>query len=192
MRRDLLASGLILSFVGLAFMGISQMSIKHEPLQNWVTVAEAGPLQQPSYNMSVQGTLSSSDRFKVYFQLGPYSGGPIVEGAGVLVNLTDPSGYTESYDISVGLSSGGTLGIMEPFPEYIANSTGTYRANAEAFFVSIVYLAFQKMELTEIEPQYPNRGFFPVGVAIFAGGVGVVLLGAKISKRRRRFHKHKS
>jgi len=140
--------------------------------------------------MSVQGNLTITDKFRIYFQLGPYEG-PIPEGAGVLINLTDPTGANKLFDIPAERSQGGTIGIKAPFPEDTANSTGTYRVKAQALFVSIVYLAFQKMKIEELGPQYPYGIFSPVGGAVIAGGSGIILLGAKFSKRRRRILKPK-
>ena len=185
MRKDLLALGLILLFVGMASMSISQVTVTPEPIQSWVTVAESTS-QEPSNNMTVQGTLTQGDRFRVYFLYGPYSGAINID-AGVLINLTDPTGYTKSFYSLV--ESGPS------YPEYTANSTGTYRANALAILISITSLTFEKMEIEEKGSQHPYSIYLPVGGVIFAGGSGILLLGRKISKRRRRvgarFRKYK-
>lgn len=188
MRKDLLALGLIVSFVGLVSIAVSQVPVVPNPSQNWVTVPGA-EVQAPesSYNMSVQGILTQGDRFRVYFQLG-LPPAIFSMDATVLVNLTYPNGSTKLYDIPIG-SSGGTVGIMAPFPEGTVNETGTYKANAEAYFITIIYLAFQKVEVGETEPQYPYSTFLLVGGGAFAGGIGIIVLGAKIPKRKKRFRR---
>jgi len=190
MRKDVIALGLVISLTGLSLIGFSQVTVRSEPVRNWITVAESKS-QQPIYNMSVQSTFISGDRLKVYFELGPYSGGPVPEGAGVLVNLTDPSGYTNTFDIPVR-PVGGTFAIAKSFPETVVNQTGIYRANADALFVSIIYLAFQKLELRQVEPKYPYATISLPGYVAFAGGLAVMLLGVKISKKPRHFRKQKS
>ncbi len=194
MRKDLIALGLVITFAGLIFMAFSRVTVRPEPIRKWVSLAKYQS-PQPVYNMSVQAPLTSSERFKVYFQFGPYSGGSIVEGAGVVVNVTglDVTGqsiYAKSFDIPVKLA-GGLPRITVPFPEDTVNQTGTYRANAEAFFVSIIYLDFQKLELKEAQPQYPYATLSPYGYATSAVGVAVLLIGTKVSKHRRHNRKQK-
>jgi len=188
MRKDLLALGLIFCFVGLVFLSFSQMVVMPAPIKSWVTVAESN--SEPTYNMSVQGSFINGSIFRVRFGLGPYSG-PVPTDVFVQVNVTDPVGYTESVDVRVGRTSGGAVGIMDPFPVGTAFYTGIYRADAQAFFVSIIYLALEKEEITAVPPEYPYSGFLPVGGAVFAGGSGTLLLGARVSKPRKRLRKHK-
>lgn len=190
MRKDLLALGIFLSFLGLGFMAASQMVVKPEPVEKgWMLLKEV-TLEQPSRLLSVQGPLNSGDRYRAYFTLAPVSG-PISMDASVIVNITDPSGYTNSHDIPIG-RQGGVLAIERPFPEGVANSSGTYKVDAEAIWgMSLTYLALQKMEIEEREPYYPYGAFLPVGGVIFLGGVGISFLGAKISKHKRRLHKRK-
>jgi len=188
MRKDLLALGLIVTFAGLIFLAFSQVAIVPEPIRNWIDVTRSVP-EQPSYNMSVQGNFTIGDRLRVYFQF-PFSGGLIREGAAVLANLTDPSGHIKASEVPVG-STDGQIGIMAAFPEYLANFTGTYRVKAEGLGVSLASLALQRLEIEQAEPYYPNGVFLPAGGAVFAGGLGTSILGAKISKRRRRSSKYK-
>jgi hypothetical protein len=192
MRKDLLALGIFLCFVGLGFMAASQIVIKPEPREaGWIPVKEITS-EQPSYLLSVQGPLNQRDKFRVYFGLGP-APGLISMDASVEVNFTDPNGYTALYDIPVGRGSqGGPLAVKSAFPEGVVNYTGTYKVDAEAIWgISLTYLALQKMKLEEKEPQYPYSTFFPVGIATFLAGGGISFLGVKISKQKRRFHKHK-
>lgn len=191
MRKGLLALGIFLCFVGLIFMAASQIIVKPEPLQNWTDV-DTVSVEQPSMLLSVQGPLKQGDKFKVFFRLAPFSGQMISVDASVIINFTDPSGYTTVYDIPIGLVRG-MLVLKAPPPEDVANYTGTYKADAEGIWgMSLVYLALQKMTLEEREPQYPYGTFLPIGGAIFLAGGGIFLLGAKISKRKKRLHKHKS
>jgi len=189
MRKDILALGLILFFAGLVLVATSQIAVKQEPTKSWLTVAKVEP-QQPSYNMSVEGTLAQGDKFRVYFKLGRVSG-PFIEGAAVLINLTDPNEYSNLYDVSIG-SVEGILGILEPFPEGVANHTGTYKANAQGLAVSLSYLSLQKMKLEEKEPLYPYSTFFPAGSVICLGGVGILILSNRMSRHKRRLSKTKA
>ena len=195
MRRDLLALGMFLLLLGVVFMSGSRVVVKPEPLERWVVVEDA-TAEQPTPSLFVQGRLTYGDRFRVYFELAPPSPGPFSSDATVLVNLTDPNGYMEPYSIPIDRDEAG-LRPMAPFPRGVANYTGTYKASAEAIWgISLNYLGLQKIELEEKELQYPYGILLPVGIAILLGGVGILLLGAKISRRKRiRYkrlsHKHK-
>lgn len=180
MRKDIVAVGIILCFVGLIFVSSSQVVVRSPRQEGWVNVAGSGR-QKPTNEMSLQGNLTQGDTFRVYFTKWQ-DPGPIREEAGVMINLTDKNGYLiySFYNL-----------ITEPFPRLTANYTGVYKVNAQSFFVGMTSLALQKREITEPESQYPYRSFLPVGAVILAGGSGSLLLGAKLSKRRRRIHKRK-
>lgn len=196
MRRDLLALGILLLFLGVVFISGSRVVVKPEPLEKWVVVEDTSA-EQPTSSLFVQGRLTRGDRFRVYFELAPPSPGPFSMDATVLVNLTDPNGYVEPYYIPIERDEGGTLRLMAPFPGGVANYTGTYKVSAEAILgVFFNYLDLQKIEIEEKEPQYPYGVLFPVGIAVLLGGVGISLLGTKISRRKRirykrPLHKHK-
>jgi len=192
MRKGLLALGIFLSFVGLGFIAASKLVVKPEPVEtDWIDIDKVSS-QEPRYVLSVNGSLNQGDKFRVYFQLYPVYGTLSVD-ASVEVNLTDPNGNSTLYDVPIGRSQGGVLGLLGPFPEGVANYTGTHRVDAEGIWgVSLIYLALQKMPIEEREPQYPYSTFFPVGIGIFLAGGGISLLGAKTSKHKRRLHKHKT
>jgi len=184
MRRDLLALGLFLLFLGVVFISASRVTVKLEPLEKWVVVEDVR-VEEPASSLVVEGHLAREDRYRVYFVLAPPSPGPFSLDTTVLVNLTDPNGYMESYYIPIEREDL-MLFLKAPFPEGVANYTGTYKVRAEAILgVFFNYLSLQKIELVEREPQYPYGTLLPVGIAILLGGVGISILGAKISKRRR-------
>jgi hypothetical protein len=190
MKKSLLALGILLSFVGLSFMAASQIVVKPEPQTQWETVQEVS-VEKPTMLLSVQGQLKEADEFKVYFQLAPLSGQVISWDASVEINFTDPGGNMTLYDIPIGLVSG-NLVLKAPFPQGVANYTGTYKVDAEGIWgMYLIYLALQKMKIEETEPQHPYGIFIPVGVVVFLAGGGIFLLGAKASKHKRRLHKHK-
>lgn len=182
MRKFLLALGLILLFLGLISMSISQVTVKQEPRKEWVPIAESkSESEEPTYNMTVQGTLTKGDRYRVYFVWAPISGSFSIDRA-VVINVTDlTTGSTKSFPIPLG-----SLESTPSYPEIIANSSGPYKANALAIFASLKSLALEKQEIQKRDPQYPYSAFLPIGGVIFACGSGILLLGRKTSKRRRR------
>lgn len=187
-RKNLLALGLVLIFMGLVFIAVSRIVVKPEPLQKWVVVeeVEAG---QSADNLFLNGHLTQGDRFRVYFSLGPVSGGRLSVDATVLINLTDPIGHVKLYEIPI-MYAQGKLTTRDRFPEVVANYTGAHKVNARGIWgVSLTYLALQKMEIEEKEPQYPYIIFLPVGFAVLLGGVGTSILGVKTSKRKRTRYK---
>lgn len=186
MRRDLLALGIFFLFLGVVFISGSRVAIKQKPLETWIDVDKATATDEQTTRLSVQGNLTSEDEFRVYFELTPPpSSGFFSMDTTVLVNLTDPNGYMEPYYIPVEHDESGMLQLMASFPEGVANYNGTYKASAEAilgiFFRS---LSLQRIELEEREGQYPYGILLPVGTVILFGGVGISILGAKISKRK--------
>lgn len=190
MRKSLLAFGILLSFVGLSFMAISQIVVKPEPQTEWEIVKEVS-VEQSTMLLSVQGQLEEADEFKVNFQLAPFSGQVISIDASVIINVTDPTGYSTSYDIPIGLVRE-QLVRKASLPQDVANYTGTYKVDAEGIWgMRLIYLALQKMKIEETEPQHLYSIFLPAGVVVFLAGGGIFLLGAKASKHKRRLHKHK-
>lgn len=190
MRRDLLALSIFLLFLGVVFISGSRVVVKPEPLEKWVVVEEARATAEQTSSLFVQGSLDPGDRFRVIFELAPPSPGFLSLDTTVLVNLTHPNGYTEPYYIPIERDESGMPQLMASFPEGVANYTGTYKASAEAilgiFFNS---LSLQKMELEEREVQLPYGILLPVGIVILFGGVGISILGAKISMRKRTRYK---
>ncbi|MFQ5999577.1 MAG: hypothetical protein ACE5J6_02240 [Candidatus Bathyarchaeia archaeon] len=141
--------------------------------------------------LSVQGDLEEGDGFRVYFTLEPLPQPRISKDASVLINVTDPEGSVfgyatqEKYDIPLELQ-GVKVVTMKPFPKDVANHTGTYKIDAWAIWgVRLLYLALEKMELQEREPQYPYSNLFPIGVTVALGGIGISVFGVKSSKRKK-------
>jgi len=189
-RKDLLALGIILLFLGLIFTSISREAVKPEPEGSWVPLAEAKESKAPFWNLFVEGDLKQGDKFRIVYREGMWRSELIVEGGTVYINLTDPWGHIENYEILYELSADEQLVPVEGgrrLPsEFLANDTGSYKVSAEAIWgVSLTYLALVKFELKEKEPYYPNSNLFPIGVVTIFGGVGVSLLGAKISKSKK-------
>ena len=168
----------------MIFIAVSRVSVKPEPSKRW-TVVNSSRAETTNMKLFVQGNLTQGDRFKVDFRLAPLSSSVLSEAATVVINLTDPNGHLKTYGIPVVLSQEGQLGLMEPFPEGVANYTGTYRIDAWGIFVSVRYLALRRMVLEERELQYPYGNLFFVGCAIFLGGIGASYLGGKASRHRR-------
>lgn len=198
MRRDLLALGIFLLFLGLVFISGSRVVVKPEPFEKWVAVEDT-TVEEPASILFVQGSLTHGDKYRVYFELAPPPPGPFSADTIAQVNLTDPNGYMESYLIPIERDEMGLLRVTESFPGGVANYNGTYKVSAEVpkiFGVTFKSLSIQKIELVEKEPQYPYGFLLPVGIAILLGGVAISLLGAKISRRKRirykrLLHKHK-
>lgn len=184
MRKNLFVLGVSFLFLGMIFIAVSRVAVKPEPLKKWAKVGEAHGEETPTLNLFAQGDLTRGDRFRVYFNIALLSSSVISVDASVVINLTDPNGHTETYDIPV-TSQGGKAALMEPLPEDVANYTGTYKVDAWGLFVSLRYVALQRMELKEREPQYPYGNLFFVGCAVFLGGIGASYLGVKASRHKR-------
>lgn len=184
MKKNLFALGVSLLFLGVIFIAFSNVVVQLEPLKKWTAIDEVDGEQETLVKLSAQGDLTEGDRFRVYFSLYPPTGSWYSVDQGVYINFTDPNGHTETYDVAV-TSEGGYHALMTPFPEGVANYTGTYRADALGLFVSLRYLALQRMDITEREPQYPHSNFFFVGCAVFSGGIGTLYLGSKALRHRR-------
>jgi len=165
-------------------MSGSRVVVKPEPFERWVVVEDV-TVEEPASSLFLQGSLTHGDKYRVYFELAPPSTGPFSMDTTVAVNLTDPNGYMEPYYIPIEREDL-TLQLAAPFPEGVANYTGSYNVSAKAMLeIFLNYLSLQKIELVEREPQYPYSILLPVGIAILVGGVAISLLGAKISRRKR-------
>jgi len=186
MRKNLLAFGILLLFLGLIFMSYSSMPVKPEPQKKWDTVNK-NEIQEPTIDMFVEGNLTAGDTFKVTFSLGPsYSSSYMMEGASVLINITEPNGYPKQIaDVAIELVNGRPA-IAAPFPVSLANVTGTYNATARAIWgVTLIRIAIEKMKIEERDLEYPNGAFLPVGSATLLVGAGASFFGAKVSKRKK-------
>jgi len=174
MRKDILALGMFVMFLGLVFLCVSRIAIE----QQWMMIpgARAEPTD-PVERLSIQGDLKEGERFKVTFTLRNFT--PYSLELGVVVNVTDPNGYSKLYEIPLSSSGTGTPLLVEPFPEDIANYTGTYKVSAEGYDVTLRSLVLQRKG----EPLYPYSFIFPVGIAIFLGGGGISLLAVKMRAR---------
>ena len=188
MRKDLLALGISILFLGLVSVVYSRVVIKPQPKQNWVLVEEtwAQPLNM---SLFVQGDLEEEDRFRVYFRITP-AGVFKIPDVVIRVNITDPNENTKSYYVNVPFQQGAP---NPEFSEYAANFTGTYRVTTQTILptVQFSYLALQKLEIEEGDPQYPNSDFLPVGVVVLLGGFGILLLGVRLAKPKRTLYKRR-
>lgn len=188
MKKNILALGIFLLFLGIVLIGVSGMDVS-KPEKKWTVVSEVKEEEAtPLTKLAVQGNLEQGDTFRAYFELSPrpQTGAYSIDVA-VVVNLTDPNGNTRTYDIPITY-----VGIMpanlEPFPEGVANYTGTYKLDAWGIWgAALNYLALKKMEFEEVEPQYPYSNLSFVGGATFLGGIGTLFLGIKAPRRKRRF-----
>lgn len=188
MRKNVVALGISLLFLGAVFIAVSRVTVKPEPLKTWTVVSDFRA-ETPTTSLVVQGNLVQRDRFRVYFGVAPVSGPGIPWDAAVLINFTDPNGNTRTYEIEVRLIDDKPASA-DPPPEGVVNHTGTYKVDAWAIWgISLDYLALQKIEIKEMEPQHPYGNLFFVGGAIFLGGIGAVYLGVKAPRRKRRFIK---
>ena len=188
-RRNVLVSGIFLTFLGLVFIVASNIAVQPKPLWETEVLDETRP-DQPADSLSVQGDLSNGDMFAVGFTITTPPG--IVHAdAAVLVDITDPDGHNSTYEIPIGLSPEGKPRSMSPFPEGTANKTGLHKVYARGiWFVRLDSLVFEKK--IPKEPEYPYRMLLPVGIAAITGGVGTSLLGAKSSRPRKMRSKRRS
>lgn len=187
MRKDLLALGILLLFLGVVFISGSRGVVKPDPLEKWVVVEDVTP-EEPASSLFVQGILTMNDTYRVYFELAPFPSGPFSIDTFAQVNVTDPNGYMESYSIPIERDEMGLLQATESLPGGVANYTGTYEVSAEVpeiFGVNFRSLGIQKIELEERELEYPYGILLPVGSVILLGGVAISILGAKVSRRKR-------
>ena len=191
MRKSVLVSGLFLVLFGLVFMVASTIAVQPEPFIE-TQVLDKTTANPPADSLSVQGNLSNGDRFRIGFTIDT-SPGQIHVDAAVILTVTNPEGYNLTDEIPIGFSPGGKPISMAPFPEGIANKTGTYKVSAQGiWFVYLRSLVLEKAILKEGEAEYPYRILFPIGIATITGGVGTSLLGAKSSKPRKIRSKRRS
>lgn len=190
MRRNLLALGVLLVFLGLFFLSVSRTVMK--PELSWAIV-ENTRANKSTEKLSLQGYLTKGDRFQVTFGIDQNSSSPFFLEPGVYVNVTDPNGYSSFYNIDLTTDEYGYVLRLDPWPEDVANYTGSYTVAAEAFDILLKSLVLHRQVKTE--PGYPYSFLFPVGIGILLGGGGISLFGVKISKPKRirykrRLHEH--
>lgn len=191
MRRDILVLGIFLLFLGLILISSSHEVVKPEPIESWVVVREV-MVDQPSLNLFVEGTLIRGDRFRAYFEPTPPSS-PISTGdETVALNLTDSNGNTKSYSILMERADSSFL-PEEPFPEDVANNTGTYQVSAEALYGAYLdYLSLQKIEIEETASYDVYSILLPIGFAILLLGVGISALSTRLSRHKKTRYKRPS
>jgi len=193
MRKKVFALGVCVLFLGVVLTSSSGMLIKPEPQGVWALVKDVtAPAAERVEHLFVEGNLTTGDKFRVIFSLAPPPSGRISLDTEVLINLTDPIGHTDYYEIPIERADG-SLGTEAPLPEGVANYTGTYKVNAETIWgIYLIRLALRKWELQESESYYPYRNFFLPGLIVLLGGVSTSLLGVKTSGKRKRFRVPKS
>jgi len=191
MRRDLLAYGIIVLFLGLVFLACSRVTVQPEPIGSWSVVDdfEANP---PDDHLQVEGFLGGGETFKVYFSLMPPPVQLLPEDIGLYVNVTDPQNDTTTYPIRVRFLQG-KLVTMDLPPTGTASYTGIHKVRAWSLWgINMAYLSLERSEFIEQEPQYPYEILFSVSIPVFFGGVVVCLLGLKSSRKRRTRYKRLS
>ena len=190
MRKVLLALGVFAMLFGLVLHAVSQMSVQEQlPYETWLNVndTEANP---PVGNLSVEGNLTSGDKFRLWFSLQPSQSQVFPNSLGIKMNLTNPNGNTASYIVHVDIDEEGKIRTLDPYPEDIANYTGTYRVDGQSLGVVLIrLLVIQKSLFVEPELKYPYEALLPVGIVVFLVGVGLILWGAMSSKRKRPLRK---
>jgi hypothetical protein len=191
MRKDILALGMFAMLLGLVFLSASRTAI--EPGLKWDVVVNTRA-NVSTEKLSLEGNLTEGDRFQVNFALDQSSAQPFLMEPEVQVNVTDPNGDSKLYSIRL-TSVDSTFARLDPFPEDVANYTGTYNVTAEAFEILLKNLILTKLGFVKTDPDYPYSFLFPVGIAILLGGSGISLLAVKISKRKKvryklRFEQH--
>jgi hypothetical protein len=181
MRKDILALGMSVMFLGLVFLSASRTAIKPEPKWDVVVNTRAN---ESTERLFLQGNLTEGDKFQVNFALDQNSAQQFLLEPEVQVNVTDPNGHSKLYSIRLrGMD--GYIARLDPFPQDVANYTGTYNVTAEAFEILLRNLVLSKLGFVKTDPDYPYSFLFPVGIAILLGGSGISLLALKISKRKR-------
>lgn len=191
MRRAVLACGILVLFLGLVFQAFSRVVVQPEPIGSW-SIVDDYESDPPVDRLQVEGFLESGETFKVYFSLMPPPVQLLPEDLGLYVNVTDPQNDATVYPIRVKFLQG-KLVTMDPAPVATANYTGIHKIGAWSLWgIRIAYLSLERHELHEQEPQYPYEVFYPVGIAVFFGGVVVSLLGVKSSAQKRTRYKRLS
>jgi len=182
MRKGIMALGVSILFLGVVLLGFSRMAIQLVP--EFPIVAEVRAPDQTTTSLSLQGNLTSGDKFLIRFDPVPApSHGQISWDTEVLINLTDPSGNTISYNIPLEILQG-AWNPVERLPEGVANETGTYTVKAQSiFWVYLRSLTLKKV--VERPPEYPYSNWFPAGIAIVVGGTGASIWGTKSSKPKK-------
>jgi len=181
MRKDILALGMFAMLLGVVFLSASRTAVMPGP--KWDVVVNTRP-NESTEKLFLQGNLTEGDRFQVNFALDQNSAQPYLLEPEVQINVTDPNGHSEFYRIRL-TDMDGRFARLDPFPESIANYTGTYNVTAEAFEILLKNLVLTKLGFVKTDPDYPYSFLFPVGIAILLGGSGISLLAVKISKRKR-------
>ncbi len=191
MRRDLLACGIFVLFLGLVFQACSRVVVQPEPIGSW-SVVDDYDADPPDYRLHVEGFLRSGETFKVYFSLMPPPVQLLPEDIGLHINVTDPQNDVTMYPIRVKFLQGKMV-TMDPAPVATANYTGIHKIDAFSLWgINMAYLSLERRELLEQEPQYPYEVLYPASIAVLFGGVVVSLLGFKSSGKKRSRYKRRS
>jgi len=181
MRKDILALGMFAMVLGVVFLSASRTAVK--PGLKWDVVVNTRP-PESTVRLFLQGNLTEGDRFQVNFAIDQNSSSPFFMEPEVEVNVTDPNGGSKLYSIRL-TSVDSRVARLDPFPEDVANYTGTYEVTAEAYEILLKNLVLTKLGFVKTDPDYPYSFLFPVGIAILLGWSGISLLAVKISKSKR-------
>jgi hypothetical protein len=189
MRRNIVVLGILMMFSALIFLAASQLTTELEPSHDtWVNVndKEANP---PLPTLSMEANLTAGDKFRVFFAL-QQSNNYLPDGVGIALNVSEPySEHVISYGLHADIDEYGKIVIAEPnpYPPIMANYTGTYRVGARSFAVFLIrLLIIQKLKHIDARLDYPYWYFSPMSIAVFLGGVVVLLWGTRGKSKRSR------
>jgi len=172
LRLKFVAIGMILIFVGLLFVSVSQTSVT-TPKDNVERIAYGD-----ANSTKINATLNAGDEFSM-----SYSGGsPLSSPEEIDVNITDPRNESRIVPYTTAHSEGSAdRGI-------VANYSGLYKMELLGVFIDYtkppIILTVMKIQRWK-ETTYPNSDMLPVGISIIVVGTGLFIWGATSSKGRR-------
>jgi len=173
MRKKFLAFGLVLMFLGLLFISISQTPVT-ETKENNEPVASG-----EKNSTEINATLNVQDEFSL-----SYSGGSTyVNPKDMDVIIYDP------------LNKSTTVPYLTAKNGIVANVTGLYRMQLLGLFIDPerpLVLTVMRIH-RETVTRYPNSNLLPVGMSISVIGAGISIWGALSARGRRtrgRIRKH--
>jgi len=175
MRLKFLGLGIVLIFIGLLFISISQIPVTTtEKNTERVAVGEQNSTE-------INATLNTGDEFSM-----SYSGGSrYVSQEDVDVNVTV---YYDSRNESK------IVPYITAKTGIVANHTGLYKMQLLGLPIDPSYpLILTVMKIHQkIETLYPNSYMLPIGLSTIVGGLGVSVWGTTSSKRKvKRNRKHR-
>lgn len=175
MRLKFLGLGIVLIFIGLLFISISQIPVT-TTTKNTERIAVG-----EKDSTEINATLNAGDEFSVSYSGGSHFTNP----EDVDVNVTV---YYDSRNEST------IVPYITAKTGIVANHTGLYKMQLFGLFIdpsTPLILTVMKIH-QETDTSYPNSYMLPIGLSTIVSGLGVSIWGTISSKRKvKRSKKHR-